>query len=195
MRFFKKIRRYIRVSGIAPISRRYFIMNAFDGATTILGIVIGAYVVEITSEFWIVWPGLGATFAMSLSGFVGAYMTEEAERANEMKTLEKSMLTDLGESVVGKASRFASLWASMIDGLSPALAGLSCLMPFFLSSIGLFSTSLASQLSIAICLAIMFLLGVLLGRISKRNMVLHGTKMLLVGLVITLVFLMLKVTR
>lgn len=195
MRLFKKIRRYIRVSGIAPISRRYFIMNAFDGATTILGIVIGAYVAEITHEFWIVWPGLGATFAMSLSGFVGAYMTEEAERSNEMKALEKSMLTDLGESVVGKASRFASLWASMIDGVSPALAGLSCLTPFFLSSTGLFSTTLASQLSIAICLAIMFLLGVLLGRISKRNMFLHGTKMLLVGLVITLVFLLLKVTR
>jgi len=195
MRFFKKIRRYIRVSGIAPISRRYFIMNAFDGATTILGIVIGAYVAEITNEFWIVWPGLGATFAMSLSGFVGAYMTEEAERANEMKALEKSMLTDLGESVVGKASRFASLWASMIDGLSPALAALSCLTPFFLSSTGLFSTTLASQLSIAISLAIMFLLGVLLGRISKRNMILHGTKMLLVGLIIAFVFLMLKVTR
>jgi predicted membrane protein (TIGR00267 family) len=195
MRFFKKIRRYIKVSGIAPISRRYFIMNAFDGATTILGIVIGAYVAEVTNEFWIVWPSLGATFAMSLSGFVGAYMTEEAERASEMKALEKSMLTDLTESVVGRASRFASLWASMIDGLSPALAALSCLTPFFLSSAGLFSTTLASQLSVAICLAIMFLLGVLLGRISKRNMILHGTKMLLVGLIITLVFLMLKVTR
>jgi predicted membrane protein (TIGR00267 family) len=105
------------------------------------------------------------------------------------------MLTDLGDSVVGKASRFASLWASMIDGLSPALAGLSCLAPFFISSTGLFSTALASQLSIAICLATMFLLGVLLGRISKRNMVLHGTKMLLVGLVITFVFLALKITQ
>ena len=41
----------------------------------------------------------------------------------------------------------------------------------------------------------MFLLGVLLGRISKRNMVLHGTKMLLVGLGITFVFLALKITQ
>jgi len=195
MKPFKKIRRYIRVSGIAPISRRYFIMNAFDGATTILGIVIGAFVAEVTNEFWIVWPGLGATLAMSLSGFVGAYMTEEAERANEMRTLEKSMLTDLTESVVGKASRFASLWAAMIDGLSPALAALACLTPYFLSSVGLLSTTLAGQVAIAICLVIMFLLGVLLGRISKRNMILHGTKMLLVGLVITMVFLALKITR
>jgi predicted membrane protein (TIGR00267 family) len=195
MNFFEKIRRYIKISGISPIGRRYFIMNAFDGATTILGIVVGAYVAEIADEFWIVWPSLGATLAMSLSGFVGAYMTEEAERAGEMKTLERSMLTGLKDTVVGRASRFASRWAALIDGLSPALAALSCLSPFFLSSVGMFSITFASQLSIAISLTIMFLLGVLLGRISKRNMALHGVKMLLVGLIITLVFFMLKIIR
>lgn len=194
MKLLEKMKRYIRVSGVAPISRRYFIMNAFDGATTMLGIVVGAYVAGITEEFWIAWPGLGATLAMSLSGFVGAYMTEEAERASEMKVLEKSMLTKLTDTVVGRASRFASLWASLIDGLSPALAALCCLLPFFLSSIGLFSTTSASQLSILIGLVIMFLLGAFLGRISKRNVVLHGLKMLAVGLVITVVFLALKVT-
>lgn len=195
MRPFEIIRRYIKVSGVTPIGRRYFIKNALDGATTILGIVIGAYVAEITNEFWVIWPGLGATFAMCLSGLFGAYMTEEAERVSEMRTLEKSMLTDLQETVVGRANRFASFWAAMVDGFSPALTGLSCLTPFFISSTGLFSTTLASQLSVAICLAIMFLLGVFLGRISKRNMVVHGTKMLLVGLIITLVFLALKMTQ
>ncbi len=51
-----KIRRYIKISGFAPIGRRYFIMNAFDGATTILGIMVGTYVAEITNELWaIVW--------------------------------------------------------------------------------------------------------------------------------------------
>jgi predicted membrane protein (TIGR00267 family) len=195
MKVFERVRRYIRVSGVTPISRRYFIMNAFDGATTMLGIVVGAYVAGITDEFWIVWPGLGAILAMSLSGFVGAYMTEEAERAGEMRALEKSMLTDLKDTVVGRASRFASLWASLIDGLSPALAALSCLSPFFVSSINLFSTAFASQLSITISLIVMFLLGVLLGKISRRNVALQGLKMLVVGLIITLVFLGLKVAR
>ncbi len=44
MKVLKKIRRYIHISGVTPISRRYFIMNAFDRATRILGMVIGAYV-------------------------------------------------------------------------------------------------------------------------------------------------------
>lgn len=131
MKFLEKIRRYIRISEVAPISRRYFIMNAFDGATTILGIVIGAYAAEITNELWVIWSGLGVSLAMGLSGFAGVYMTEEAERENKLNALENSMLMDLKDSVIGKASRFASLWAGIVDGVSPALTALACLTPFF----------------------------------------------------------------
>jgi predicted membrane protein (TIGR00267 family) len=195
MKFLEKIRRYIRISEVAPISRRYFIMNAFDGATTVLGIVIGAYAADITNELWVIWSGLGVSLAMGLSGFVGAYMTEEAEREKKLNALEKSMLTELTDSVVGKASRFASLWAGIVDGVSPALTAVVCLTPFFLSSHGLFSISFAIQLSVAIALSIMFLLGVFLGKISNRNMLFHGAKMLFVGLIITLIFLVLKITQ
>ena len=59
MKFLEKIRSYIRISGIAPIGRRYFIMNAFDGATTILGIVVGAYVAGVTNQFCVIGSGLG----------------------------------------------------------------------------------------------------------------------------------------
>ena len=192
MKFFEKIRDYIRISGVAPIGRRYFIMNAFDGATTVLGIVIGAYVAEIANEFWVIWSGLGATIAMSLSGFVGAYMTEEAERTRKLNSLEKSMLKKLENSVVGKASRFASLLVAIIDGGSPAVAAIACLAPFFLSSSGAFSINFAIQLSIAIAFSVMFLLGLFLGRVSGRHMLFQGVKMLLVGLILTLVLLVLK---
>jgi len=195
MKFLEKIRRYIRISEVAPISRRYFIMNAFDGATTILGIVIGAYAAEITNESWVIWSGLGVSLAMGLSGFVGAYMTEEAEREKKLNALEKSMLTELKDSVVGKASRFASLWAGIVDGVSPALTALVCLMPFFLSSHGLFAINFAILLSVAMALSIMFLLGVFLGKISNRNMLFHGAKMFFVGLIITFIFLVLKITQ
>jgi len=192
MKFLEKIRDYIRISEVAPIGRRYFIMNAFDGATTILGIVIGAYVAEITNQFWVIWSGLGATIAMGLSGFAGAYMTEEAERTRKLNSLEKSMLKKLGKSVVGKASRFAPLWAAIIDGTSPAIAAIACLTPFFLSSFGVFSINFAFQLSIAIALVVMFMLGVFLGKLSGRSILFHGVKMLLVGLILTFVFLALK---
>jgi len=95
-RFLEEIRSYIRISGVAPLGRRYFIMNAFDGATTILGIVIGAYVAEISNQFWVIWSGLGATIAMGLSGFAGAYMNEEAERTRKLNSLENRCLKSWG---------------------------------------------------------------------------------------------------
>lgn len=66
MSFLERIRNYLKVSKVAPISRRYFVMNAFDGAATILGIVVGAYVADINTPFLVISSGLGATLAMSL---------------------------------------------------------------------------------------------------------------------------------
>ncbi|MEJ2243448.1 MAG: hypothetical protein P8X87_02765 [Candidatus Bathyarchaeota archaeon] len=194
MKFLDKLRRYIHLSGVGPISRRYFIMNAFDGATTVLGVVVGAYAAGITNDSWVVLSGLGATIAMGMSGFAGSYMAEEAEGAKKLSSLEKSMLTPLKNSVVGKASRFASLWAAVIGGGAPALTGAICLVPFFLSINGIIDVSFALQISVGLALTIMFLLGAMLGKISCRNIVVHGAKMLLVGILLTLVFFTLKLT-
>jgi predicted membrane protein (TIGR00267 family) len=194
MKFLEKIRNYINISGIAPISRRYFIMNAFDGATTVLGVVVGAYAVGITNESWVIFSGLGATLAMGMSGFAGSYMAEEAEGAKKLNTLEKSMLTELKDSMVGKASRFASIWAAIIGGGAPALTGALCLFPFIFATHGFLPINLAVQISIVLALSIMFILGAILGRISCRNMFFHGAKMLLVGLILTFIFFMLRLT-
>ena len=104
------------------------------------------------------------------------------------------MLTELKNSVVGRASRFASIWAAIIGGGAPALTGAACLLPFFLTIQGLISINLAVQVSVILALSIMFLLGTVLGKISCRNMFFHGSKMLLVGIILTVVFLTLKLT-
>jgi len=33
---------------MSPIARRYFIKNGFDGSMTVLGIIIGSWIVEVT---------------------------------------------------------------------------------------------------------------------------------------------------
>ena len=187
MKFLEKIRNYIRISRFAPIGRRYFIKNAFDGAMTSMGIVVGAYVAGDPEPFFIISAGLGASLAMGLSGLVGAYVTEAAERTRELESLERSMLKDLEKSVIGRASRLASLWAGIVDGSSPALAAVVCLAPFFL-----FPVAFAIQLSIVIALVVLFLLGVFLGRVSNRNVFLHGMKLLCVGLILAFILLVFK---
>lgn len=193
MNFLEKIREYIRISEVSSISRRYFIMNGFDGAMTVLGIVVAAYAAGINDPSWVISAGLGASLAMGLSGFAGAYMTEEAERTRELNNLERAMLKNLDETVIGKASRFASIWTGIVDGVSPAIAAIICLIPFFLSSLKILSSiDFAIQLSIVIALLILFLLGVFLGKVSGRSVFLHGMKMLGVGMVLTVVFLAFK---
>ncbi len=191
MKLLETIRNYIRISRVASISRRYFIMNAFDGAMTSPGIIVGAYVAPLEpNPIFIISTGLGASLAMGLSGFAGAYVTEEAERTRELDTLERSMLKNLKKSMIGRASHFASVWAGIAFGLSPALAALVCLVPFFLLSV--LSLTLAIQLSITTTLLVLFLLGAFLGKISGRSAFLHGMKLLCVGAVLTVILLVFK---
>lgn len=182
LKFLKKIKNYIKISGAGPTGRRYFVMNAFDGAMTTLGIVMGASVSEITQASWIISAGLGASLAMGISGFAGVFMIEEAERKKALLVLERSMLKKLGKTVIGRAERFAMFWTAMIDGISPVMVSLISLTPFFLAGYQLFSIGLATYISVGLTLLMMFGLGVFLGKISKRNAILHGMKMLLIGL-------------
>lgn len=67
-----------------------------------------------------------------------------------------------------------------------------CLVPFLLSSIGLFTINFAIQASIGIALSVMFLLGAFLAKVSSRNIFIHEFKMLLVGVILMFVFVMVK---
>jgi predicted membrane protein (TIGR00267 family) len=70
---------YIQITEMGPIARRYFVKNGFDGSMTMLGIIVGAWVVNVTQPEIVVTAGLGACLAMGISGISGAYMTERAE--------------------------------------------------------------------------------------------------------------------
>ena len=52
-------------------------MNAFDGVLTILGVLVGGYFGHVRDAGAVVTLGLAASFAMGVSGFYGAYMTEK----------------------------------------------------------------------------------------------------------------------
>ena len=108
--FIERVKFYIRVMKGEEILRRYFVMNAFDGALTMLGIVLGAVVAGATNEKIIIGAGVSASFAMGISGFVGAFMTERAERERLIKELERALLTDLDDTMLGRAS--LTMWHS-----------------------------------------------------------------------------------
>ena len=177
----EKLKEYSKISGVGEISRRYFVMNAFDGALTMLGVIIGAYLSNIRSPAPIISAGLAGSLAMAISGVSGAYMTERAERIRKLKSLERSMLKELRKSIHYKSHRFAVIVTSLTDGLSPFLSAMIVLSPFFLLSLDLLSWETAFCLSIILTLILLFSIGVYLAKVSEESLIVYGLQMLCIG--------------
>ncbi|MEM2122238.1 MAG: VIT1/CCC1 transporter family protein [Candidatus Bathyarchaeia archaeon] len=176
------LREYVKFSGISEISRRYFVMNTFDGALTMLGIVVGSYTYGKMEVRMILGAGLGASLAMAISGLSGAYMAERAERRRGLQELEKAMLRDMENSLHARAMKIATLWVALVDGGAPLIAGVIALTPFLLAVLEVMTPLWAVYSSIAIIMSMLFLLGIFLGRISREKLIISGVKTLAIGL-------------
>ena len=135
-KLFGKVRVYLRITKASGIARRYFVMNGFDGAMTVFGIVLGSWIAGVSKSQIIVLAGLGACLAMGLSGFFGALMAEKAERERHLKEMEVATNNNV-DPIHYEAARFVAFYVAFIDGLSPALTAIISLMPFILVSAGL----------------------------------------------------------
>jgi predicted membrane protein (TIGR00267 family) len=183
---------YFQVTGAQMIIRRYFAMNAFDGAMTSLGVVIGAYISHIHDPRSVVGVIITSGIAMMVSGFSGTYMTESAERSHSLNELEDAMLINLDDTVYGRASRFISAFAALVDGSAPFIASIPSFIPFLLVP-GLFDIATAFVAAIGASLLTLFILGVYLGRISGENILYSGLKMVVSGAAVAMIALLLNV--
>lgn len=181
--------KYAKISGVNEILRRYFVMNAFDGALTMLGVIMGAYMAGFIYPKLIVKAGIGAGLAMGVSGALGAYMAERAERAKEMKELESAMFSNLEGSIIDRASKAAVVSVAIVDGISPLIATIIAILPFILAMKLIISTTSAIIFSLALIFIMIFALGVFLSKVSGERIMLNGSLMVLAG-IITLFLIM-----
>jgi predicted membrane protein (TIGR00267 family) len=180
--FLDEIQTYNQIAGIAEIARRYFAMNAFDGILTTIGVLAGNYLAGVRDLSIPIRIGIATSIAMGISGLWGAYLTETAERQRELSELERVSLIDQSETSIGRASRFAVIVVSIVDGLAPALAALIVLIPLFLDSV-IQNPVLSYALAGGTALLSLFGLGLFLGKISEANLIGFGMKTLLAGVV------------
>ncbi|MEM3507030.1 MAG: hypothetical protein QW589_00365 [Candidatus Bathyarchaeia archaeon] len=185
------IKGFLRISGSSGIVRRYFIMNFFDGAMTMLGILMGAYISGTLNLKIMISASLGACFAMGISGFFGTYMAEKTETSKRIKELEKALLSDLSNSLHEKASFYTSLWVAFVDGVSPMIAASIAIIPLVLSLNDFIYAYFALTLSLALIMASLFILGAFLGKISGENVISWGLQMLMAGAFTALLIMLL----
>jgi predicted membrane protein (TIGR00267 family) len=176
------LREYDKLANISEIARRYFAMNAFDGVLTIIGVLMGNFVAGVDDARIVLSTGLATSVAMGISGLWGAYLTESAERKRDLDELSRVTLTDLTNTRIGRASRAAIVIVAVVDGLSPFLAALVVLLPFFIA-VNSADLTWAYYTSLGLALLTLFSLGLFLGRISHGRMIIYGLKTVLAGVV------------
>jgi predicted membrane protein (TIGR00267 family) len=172
------------------IARRYLAMNAFDGALTMLGLILGGLITinpalpaEANLQFnAILLAAAGTSIAMAISGFSGSYLTESAERDREVEEMGKAMLSDMSDSMYAKATKTTSVVVAIVDGASPAIAAFIIITPLFFVPGGFLDYRVAFYMAIAICMILLFALGLFLGAVSKKNMWSYGAKTLFAGI-------------
>lgn len=190
--YIEEVGTYLRITKAQKILRRYFAMNAFDGAMTSLGVVIGAYISHIVDPGAVISVIIIGGVAMAVSGFSGTYMTESAERSKSLNELEDAMLVDLEDTIHGQASRFVSVFAALVDGSAPFMASMPSVLPFFLAQQGIAPLGFAFMASIGASLVTLFLLGLFLGKISERNVIYSGIKMVVAGVSVAILAILLN---
>ena len=172
------------------IVRRYFVVNGFDGALTMLGLIIGFIVSESDNLPVILSVCLGAAIALGMSGLSSAYISESAERKRALGKLEQAMISDLGDSAHGEASRWVPLLIGLVNGLAPLVISFLILLPIWLATSGMALPLSPLYAAIIIALFLIFLLGVFLGRIADISWLRSGIQTLLVAVVtVVLIYL------
>lgn len=192
----EKLIEFATSDDVASISRRYFTMNGFDGAMTILGIVLGSLMSGITygNLRVVIFSALGSTIALGLSGLTSAFVAERTERLRELKELEMKMQSKLGDTDIGLQMKFASMWTALINCIAPITTSIASLSPLLMVFMfpSLLSPEMAAFASILVDLVILFLLGVYLGKVSQRSLLVNGIKMVVAGIAMTGVLLVVR---
>jgi len=174
---------YWRMTELGPLTRRYIVIGAFDGALTVVAIVLAAFAssfVRPADVHHLIIAGLGAAVGLAISSGWGAFEAERSERRRELEHLSRMMQRDLNKCMVDSAVRFATYWASLIHALSPLPAALLPLVPIVLLPTAF---HLAAIISILITLVFLFVLGLYMGRIAGTNCIVSGLRMVLAALI------------
>jgi predicted membrane protein (TIGR00267 family) len=182
--------RLLYISESEGIIRRYLVVNGFDGALTMLGLIIGFLVSSSAELDVIVNACLAAAIALGMSGISSAWVSEVAERKRELRELEEAMVADLGESAHGQAARWVPLLVALVNGGAPLLISLLIISPLWLAQRGVSLPASPMYLAISIAAALIFILGVLLGRIADVSWLHSGIRTVTIAaLTVALIYL------
>jgi len=171
------VRIYCQMTDLASISRRYFVIGFFDGVLTILGMVMGAHLSGKASTEIILTAGVATALALGISSGWGAYEAERVEQTLEADEKRRMLLRDTKGCTIDRAHAFATYVSSMVHAIAPIPAAIVPLLPYLF-----LPPDEAIRATMLIGFSLLFLVGTMMGRIAKRNILISGLRMVIAGL-------------
>jgi len=198
---FDRIRRFVedlgRVKKLYPdvpgVARRMFITNSLDGLLAALGVDVGGYSPNI-DPILMASSIMGGGIAMGImSGMIGVYLSERAERIREVRDIEKKLSSKLKKSsIYWRAASLIPIYVALWSGVGIIMFPTLVALPYLLVSITHTGIGTAFIASIAIALILMGSLGAYLGKISQENVIYSTLRGLSLGVAAIVIVYLLK---
>jgi len=180
-----RIKMAVEMHDLLPIARRYFVIGAFDGALTIMGVILGAYAAGALTKNLVLVAGSATGIALAVSSAVGAYEAERIEFAIHHKEIERAMLSTV-EGTRKESAKVGNLASAFVHGIAPLIAALIPLIPFF------FMSPLDAMVAaIVITIAFLFVMGAYLGSLMKEMIFYTGLRFVAAGLITAIIVFLL----
>lgn len=192
MNWFRRIAFLLSITRTQGIARRYVVVNGFDGALTMLGLLMGFRAGGGVAPAIAVSACLGAALALAASGVSSAYISEAAERRKALRELEDAMVEQLRDSAHGEAARIVPFLVALANGLSPLLVSLVIMVPLWLGAAGIALPQDPLVLAIAVAFVTIFVLGAFLGRIGQGFWLWSGLRAVLIAVLTSALILALR---
>ena len=182
MNLLEQVKFLLEITSTQQLIRRYFVVNGFDGALTMLGIITG-FLFSAPAELSVIISAcVGAAVALGVSGVSSAYISEVAERRHALSKLEDAMVSDLRGSAHADAARLVPIIIAVVNGFSPLMISILIITPLWLADSGTVLAVPPLYLATAIALLLVFLLGVFLGRVAEVSWIRSGFQTLFVAI-------------
>jgi len=94
----EKFKTYAKITDFVSIARRYFVNNFYDGMLTIIGILLGFFILifkegqQTVDSHIVLLTGFATSISMFMSGLSGSYISEKAEQKRLKSELDKAMV-------------------------------------------------------------------------------------------------------
>ncbi|MEM0496772.1 MAG: hypothetical protein QXR22_01045 [Acidilobaceae archaeon] len=157
-------------------------MNSIDSIISAIGVNIGTYREDLDPLVMsLAIIGGGLAFGL-MSGFVGTFLSERAERIREFKEIEKAIGRSLKSSIYGKVTVIVPVYVALMSSIGVIIFPTMLAAIYLLAYSNIISVGMAYTLTNIMSILILLILGAYMAKISGENILKSALRVAALGL-------------